>query len=55
MATHSNILAWRIPWTEEPGGLQSMEPNVTEQQTLSLYFHIRCDHHQSIETISENQ
>ena len=25
MATHSGILAWRIPWTEEPGGLQSME------------------------------
>ena len=25
MATHSNILAWKIPWTEEPGGLQSME------------------------------
>ena len=24
MATHSNIPAWRIPWTEEPGGLQSM-------------------------------
>ena len=24
MATHSTILAWRIPWTEEPGGLQSM-------------------------------
>ena len=24
MATHSNILAWRIPWTEESGGLQSM-------------------------------
>ena len=23
-ATHSSILAWRIPWTEEPGGLQSM-------------------------------
>ena len=23
MATHSSILAWRIPWTEEPGGLQS--------------------------------
>ena len=23
-ATHSNILAWGIPWTEEPGGLQSM-------------------------------
>ena len=24
MATHSSALAWRIPWTEEPGGLQSM-------------------------------
>ena len=24
MATHSSIIAWRIPWTEEPGGLQSM-------------------------------
>ena len=25
MATHSSIFAWRTPWTEEPGGLQSME------------------------------
>ena len=25
MATHSSILAWEIPWTEVPGGLQSME------------------------------
>ena len=24
MAAHSSVLAWRIPWTEEPGGLQSM-------------------------------
>ena len=24
MATHSSILAWKVPWTEEPGGLQSM-------------------------------
>ena len=24
MATHFNILAWKIPWTEEPGGLQTM-------------------------------
>ena len=30
MATHSSILAWRIPWTEEPGGLQSM--GVTKNQ-----------------------
>ena len=26
MAIHSRILAWEIPWTEEPGGLQSIEP-----------------------------
>ena len=31
MATHSSILAWEIPWTEEPGGLQSM--GVTKSQT----------------------
>ena len=31
LATHSSILAWRIPWTEEPGGLQSMG--------LTLHFH----------------
>ena len=37
-ATHSSILAWRIPWTEEPGGLQSMghkESDTTER----LHFH----------------
>ena len=31
MATHSNILAWEIPWTEEPGGLEVRE--VTRSQT----------------------
>ena len=33
MATHSSTLAWKIPWTEEPGGLQSMgrtESDTTE-------------------------
>ena len=36
MATHSSILAWRIPWTEKPGQLQSMgckESDMTEQPT----------------------
>ena len=28
MAVHSSILAWRIPWREEPGGLQSMESQI---------------------------
>ena len=39
MATHSSILAWRIPWTEEPGGLQSWslkELDTTEQLTLLI-------------------
>ena len=38
MATHSSIFAWKIPWMEEPGGLQSMgvaESDTTEQ----LHFH----------------
>ena len=41
MTTHSSILAWRIPWTAEPGGLQSMgfAESDTEQLTLSL-FHL---------------
>ena len=30
MATHSSILAWEIPWTEEPDGLQSMESQRVE-------------------------
>ena len=37
MATHSSILFWRIPWTEKPGGLQSMgrkELDTTEPLTL---------------------
>ena len=33
MATHSSILAWRIPWTDDPRGLQSMW---LQSQTLSL-------------------
>ena len=36
MATHSKVLAWRIPWTEECGGLQSEESDVTERLTRSL-------------------
>ena len=45
MATHSSILAWEIPWTQEPRGLQSMglqrvrHELVTEQQTKRLLYH----------------
>ena len=44
MASHSSILAWRIPWTEEPGALQSMGPkeaDTTEGLTLALsHIHV---------------
>ena len=42
MATHSSIPAWRIPWTEEPGGLQSTgrkESDTTER--LHFHFHFK--------------
>ena len=45
MATHSGVLAWRIPWTEEPGGLPSMGSHRVghdqqQQQQKLYYFHI---------------
>ena len=46
MATHSSILAWEIPWTEEPGGLQSLESQrvrhrlATKQQQHVIYINI---------------
>ena len=41
MATHSSILAWRIPWTEELGGLQSTGRK--ESDTIErLHFHFHC-------------
>ena len=40
MATHSSILAWRIPWTEEPGGLQSMGlQRVTKHMLAHTHTH----------------
>ena len=38
MATHSSILAWRIPWTDEPGGLQSVGLQSWTQLRLTLSF-----------------
>ena len=41
MATHSSILAWKIPWTQVPGGLQSMgckESDMTEQLHFLYQF-----------------
>ena len=40
MATHASILAWRIPWTEEPGGLQSTgSPRVGRDRAADTHFH----------------
>ena len=39
MATHTSILAWRIPWTEEPGGLQSIGlHSQTQWKQLNMYI-----------------
>ena len=37
MATHSSILAWRIPWTPEPGGLQSMVSQRVRQRSITFH------------------
>ena len=42
MATHSSILAWRLPWTEKPGGLQSMgsqRVRHTDQSMFNVFPH----------------
>ena len=48
MAVHSSILAWRIPWREEPGGLQSMrlqESDMTEQLNDNIHTYIHTHTH----------
>jgi len=43
MATHSSILTWRIPWTEEPGGLQSVGSQKTDRtEQLSTHAPAVC-------------
>ena len=54
MATHSSILAWRIPWTEEPGGLQSMgSPRVgcdwVQHSRYTMYIYLR--YHRCLGTV----
>ena len=45
MATHSSILAWRIPWTEEPGRLQSIGSQRVRHNWSNLaYIHIKSKH-----------
>ena len=46
MANHSSIFAWRIPWTEKPGGLQSMSQRAGHDRTTntSLHFSAKVYH-----------
>ena len=46
MATHSSILAWRIPWTEEPGGLQSMVMKRVRQELATEHVCVQDAHTQ---------
>ena len=39
-ATHSSVLAWRIPWAKEPGGLQSMGLQMSRSQLKPLSTHV---------------
>ena len=41
MATHSSILAWEIPWTEEPGGLTSIGSQTLEHDSATEHTHTR--------------
>ena len=42
MATHSSTLAWKIPWTEEPGRLQSMGSLRVGHERLHFHFSFSC-------------
>ena len=53
MTTHSSILAWRIPWTEEPAGLQSMGPQ--SQTQLSDYITTTADKVEREHKLLENR
>ena len=41
MAIHSSIIVWRIPWTEEPGGLQSVGSQRVRYDWAIIYIHLR--------------
>ena len=58
MATHSSTLAWRIPWTEEPGGVQSMvSQRVKHDWATNAFIHVCvcvCVHHLYVESKKED-
>ena len=55
MATHSSILAWRIPQTEEPGGLQSIDHTESDTTEVTQHPHTQTDGHMLTGTIKVSQ
>ena len=49
MATYSSILAWRIPWTEEPGRLQSMESQRVRHDSDFHFYWVKHDEFTAIQ------
>ena len=52
-ATHSSILAWKTPWTEEPGGLQSIGSTKSQTQLKQLSTHAKIGRNESLHTVAK--
>ena len=52
-ATHSSILAWKTPWTEEPGGLQSIGSTKSPTQLTQLSTHTMIGRKESLHTVAK--
>ena len=55
MATHSSILAWRIPWAEDPGVLQSMGPQRVRHDRVTNTFRVEINESENRKSVRENQ
>ena len=53
MATHSSVLAWRIPWTEGPGGLQSTGSQRVRHEGKQLVTHAGKSPEQSVSVMTD--
>ena len=54
IATHSSIVAWRIPWTEEPGGLQSMELQRVTTERLGTHTNSALLEHSEFSSVAQS-
>ena len=52
MATHSSILTWRIPWTEEPGRLQSLGPHRVRQTEAIKHAYMHSNKYEWVNIFS---